>query len=174
MKIWSDASAEQLAQSGIVGDRLEVGYESNYERLLAQLAGCDLLYLPLAFHDSTSVTTESLQYAFPTKSLDYLVCGIPILVHCPSNFELSRFFTDQECAYVVNDNKPAAIASWLNQWLNGDMPALHEGKRRAALGMFSQEENKQLLWEAIAKCRRDRSQSTRDRGHQRKEMSLPR
>jgi glycosyltransferase involved in cell wall biosynthesis len=162
LRVWSDASTEQLQRCGITGDRVDVQYEANYERLLAQLGECDLLYLPLAFHDSSSVTTESLQYAFPTKSLDYLVCGVPILVHCPSNYELSRFFTEQKCAHVVNDNEPEAIANWLNRWLDGVVAPLDDCNRRNALSIFSPEENKRLLWEAIADCRRHRGRSTRD------------
>jgi glycosyltransferase involved in cell wall biosynthesis len=155
LKIWTDASIEELRRSGICGDRVEFGYESNHERLLTQLSECDLLYLPLAFFDSSSVTIESLQYAFPTKSLDYLVSGVPILVHCPANFELSRFFAGHNCGYVLNDKEPSAVAGWLNKWLDDETAPLDDSQRRHALRVFSPEENKRLLWEVITRCRRD-------------------
>ena len=92
LKIWTDATPERLRSLGIAGERVEVGFESDHTRLIERLADCDLLYLPLAFADSGDLTTNALQYAFPTKGLDYLVAGPPILVHCPAQYELSRFF----------------------------------------------------------------------------------
>jgi glycosyltransferase involved in cell wall biosynthesis len=150
LKIWSDAAPEDLARKGIAGERIETSYETNYERLLSHLAGCDLLYLPLAFFDTPGVTTHSLQYAFPTKSLDYLVCGTPILVHCPKEFELSQFFSGHNCGYVVNESGPEAIAAWLDRWLAGEIAALDDAARLNTLDVFSPEANKRLLWQIIA------------------------
>jgi hypothetical protein len=149
LKIWSDASPEALARKGIDGDRVEVGYEADYERLLSRLASCDLLYLPLAFFDTPAVTVQSLQYAFPTKSLDYLVSGTPVLVHCPHNFELSQFFAGHNCGHVLNEPGPLAVEQWLDRWLAGQIAHLADSDRLETLDVFSAAENKRLLWEII-------------------------
>jgi hypothetical protein len=150
LKIWTDASPSDLASRGIAGERVDVGYEAEYERLLSHLAGCDLLYLPLAFFDAPGATIHSLQYAFPTKSLDYLVCGTPLLAHCPENFELSQFFAGHNCGHVLNEPGPRAVEQWLNRWLAGDAAPVDDADRLAALEVFSPTENKRLLWKIIA------------------------
>ncbi len=159
LKIWTDASPDNLAARGIAGERVEISYESDYERLLSQLASCDLLYLPLAFYDAPRATVESLQYAFPTKSLDYLVCGTPVLVHCPAHFELSQFFAGHNCGYVVNEPGPDAVERWLNRWLAGSVRPLDDADRLAALDIFSPAENKRLLWDIIAEETKGRNKS---------------
>jgi hypothetical protein len=118
-----------------------------------------LLYLPLAFYDAPGATTHSLQYAFPTKSLDYLVCGTPLLVHCPENFELSRFFAGHNCGHVVNQPGPEAVENWLNRWLAGRIAPLPDTDRLDALNVFSAAENKRLLWEIIAEETNGRNRS---------------
>jgi len=149
LKMWSDATMERLTQLGIAGERIDAGFEANYEWLLECLSGCDLLYLPLAFTDSEALTTDALQFAFPTKSLDYLVVGTPILVHCPENFELSRFFRQHGCGHVLNDGQPAALAKWLEAWLAGGMKPPDDVARHEALQLFSAQENRRVLWQTI-------------------------
>ncbi len=138
-----------VSRDGIAGERVEVGYEADYERLLKRLSDCDLLYLPLAFFDAPGATTDSLQYAFPTKSLDYLVGGTPVLVHCPDSFELSRFFVGHKCGHVVNEPGAEAVENWLNCWLAGEIEPLDDADRLATLDVFSPTENKRLLWKII-------------------------
>ena len=111
---------------GIAGEGVEIGFEADYDRLLQRLSECDLLYLPLAFEDTGSLTTDALQYSFPTKSLDYLLAGPPILVHCPAEFELSRFFRERECAHVLNDGghwAAGGLAGVLGEGLNAQPDA---------------------------------------------------
>ena len=128
---------------------MEVGFESDHAQLLERLAECDLLYLPLAFADSGDLTTNALQYAFPTKSLDYLVAGPPILVHCPVHFELSRFFQEHRCAHVLNEGDPAALAQWLEAW-GGGAANPDDDARRCAVEVFSPQENRRVLWNLLA------------------------
>ena len=149
LKIWSGESEQSLRAMGIDGPRVEIGYESNYERLLGHLAGCDLLYLPLAFHDGTNIAADSLQFSFPTKSLDYLLTGRPILVHCPAEFELSRFFVKHNCGYVLNDAPSEAVGKWLDAWRAGRVAPLDDADRLRTLALYSPEENKRLLWKVL-------------------------
>jgi len=150
LKIWTAAPVDRLNEMGIRGERIDVGFENNYERLLQCLAGCDLLYLPLAFDDSGSLTANALQYAFPTKSLDYLLAGPPILVHCPKNYELSRFFSVHACAQVLNEGEPAALQGWIDAWLAGQLAAPDAAARGRAVEVFSPQENRRLFWEVMS------------------------
>jgi hypothetical protein len=159
LKLWTDASPDELEARGIRGQRVEIGYEADYERLLSHLTSCDLLYLPLAFFDTPRVTTQSLQYAFPTKSLDYLVCGRSVLVHCPNNFELSQFFAGHNCGHVLNEPGPLAVEQWLDRWLAGQIAHLADSDRLETLDVFSAAANKRLLWEIIDEETKGRNKS---------------
>ena len=150
LRIWTDATCSELRDWQIHGPRVDVAYEGCYERLLEHLAACDVLYLPLSFVDDPNISANSLQYAFPTKSLDYLVSGTPILVHCPERFELSRFFSSRSCGYVSHDASRESLHRWLRAYQAGEIAPLDDHNRQAALSLFSPDENKRLLNRVIS------------------------
>ena len=151
-KIWSGARAEVLAEMGIAGEGVEIGFEADYDRLLERLSECDLLYLPLSFHDTGSLTTDALQYSFPTKSLDYLLAGPPILVHCPEEFELARFFREQDCGHLLTDGDPDRLVAWLEAFAEGRIADSDAAARRRALELFSPQENRRVLWRVLSEA----------------------
>ncbi len=95
---------------------VEFGFEADYDRLLANLAGCDVLYLPLQFFEGTKMAAGAMEFSLPTKSFDYLLSGVPILAHCPDKFSLSKFFTRNACGHVLNDPRIEAVRQWLVAW----------------------------------------------------------
>lgn len=149
LRIWTDAPPERLAAWGIAGSRVHVGYESDQRRLLERLRDCSLLYLPLAFEDGQQLTRAALAHAFPTKSIDYLAVGRPILVHAPEEYELSRFFQHDRCGHLLNAGTPAALAEWFDAWLAGRVPPVEPAARQAALDRFSVARNRRDLAEAL-------------------------
>lgn len=151
-KIWTGHKPDVLAEMGISGEDVEIGFEADYDRLLERLSECDLLYLPLAFHDTGTLTTDALQYSFPTKSLDYLLAGPPILVHCPAEFELARFFREQDCAHMLDDGDPGRLAAWLEAFGEGRVAQLDDAARRRALELFSPQENRRVLWRLLSEA----------------------
>lgn len=141
LRLFTGTSPEQLAKLGIGGERVAISFEQDYDKLLALLANCDLLYLPLSFSDTESLSTDALQFAFPTKGIDYLLTGQPILIHCPPAFELFQFFQTARCAYLLGTNEPEALRVWLKEWLEGKQLPLAEENRSSALNLFSAEHN---------------------------------
>jgi hypothetical protein len=167
LKIWT-GSAVEFEALGIYGPRVESSFEANYVRLLAHLAGCDLLYLPLQFSNGAQLAAQAMALSLPTKSFDYALSGVPILVHCPEDFALSRFFVRNGCGHVLNDPTIEAVREWIDQWRTGKIPEVDEQARLKTLALFTPEKNKRVLWgvlgEEVDRVRRrklrGRSQST--------------
>lgn len=152
--IWSRASAEELAEHGIVGDGVTNGSESRYDRLLQHLAEADLVYLPLAFGSSEDLTTQALRYAFPTKTIDYLLAGAPILCHCPAEYGVSVFVEEHQCGHRLTRDGKEVLRAWLDRWLDGEVRPFDDDARLRALHLFSREENVGALMSAISEARR--------------------
>jgi hypothetical protein len=55
------------------------------------------------------VNPDELGTIFPTKTPEYLAAGRPILVHCPENYFLARFFQKHECGLVVSERSVDAL-----------------------------------------------------------------
>jgi len=67
-----------------------------------------ILFLPLAFK-SSSITTIELATMFPTKTIEYMVSGTPILVHAPSNYYVSKYAIEKGWGFVVDDPNPDSL-----------------------------------------------------------------
>ena len=78
---------------------------------LAALLNQHILTVALNWPDESSIFEDELATAFPTKVIEYLAAGQPILVHCPENYFLARFFREHECGTVVSTRDVAAIAA---------------------------------------------------------------
>ena len=159
LKIWT-GSAVEFEALGICGPRVESAFEANYERLLVHLAGCDLPYLPLQFSNGAQLAAQAMALSLPTKSFDYALSGVPILVHCPEDFALSRFFVRNRCGHVLNDARIEAVREWIDQWRAGQIPEVDEQARLKTLALFTPEENKRILWgvlgEEVDRARRSK------------------
>ena len=66
-----------------------------------RLAEADILLLP---HGLTGPEEWSVEYRtiFPTKTIEYLISGRPILAHAPRGCFLTRFLAENDCALVVD------------------------------------------------------------------------
>ena len=60
------------------------------------------LLLSIDWPDESSVHKDELATIFPTKTIEYLISGRPIIVHCPKEYFLSKFFKKYECGIVIN------------------------------------------------------------------------
>jgi hypothetical protein len=68
--------------------------------LIARLREADIVGLPHGFQGS--LPPEEYRTIFPTRTIEYLLCGRPILAHAPPNCYLTRFLKEHECALVVD------------------------------------------------------------------------
>lgn len=78
-----------------------------------------LLTVGLNWPDESDIHEEELATAFPTKTVEYLASGRPILVHCPEHYGLARFVREHECGLVVSTRDAAAVAAGAKQLLEG-------------------------------------------------------
>jgi glycosyltransferase involved in cell wall biosynthesis len=51
------------------------------------------------------------QTIFPTKTIEYLICGRPILAHTPPNCFLTRFLQQWDCALIVEEPTVDAVVA---------------------------------------------------------------
>jgi glycosyltransferase involved in cell wall biosynthesis len=87
------------------------------ERLLAALRQADVLILPHGFEGSFApIEYETI---FPTKTIEYLISGRPILAHSPPNCFLTRFLKEHACALLVEEKSVPALKEALLR-LRGD------------------------------------------------------
>ncbi|MGK0307094.1 MAG: glycosyltransferase involved in cell wall biosynthesis [Urechidicola sp.] len=62
-----------------------------------------ILILAINWPDESKVHEAELSTIFPTKTVEYLASGGPILVHCPEHYFLASFFKKHKCGTVVTD-----------------------------------------------------------------------
>jgi glycosyltransferase involved in cell wall biosynthesis len=99
------------------------------EQLLRELRQADVLMLPHGFDGGFApVEYETI---FPTKTIEYLISGRPILAHSPPGCFLTRFLNEHGCALVVEERTVAAVKAALLRLQTE--PALRESLVRSAL-----------------------------------------
>jgi glycosyltransferase involved in cell wall biosynthesis len=72
----------------------------SYEEIPDILKNADGLFLPLSFQK------KSLQYtrlSMPTKVTEYMASKTPILCYAPRNTAVSKYLTENNCAFVINN-----------------------------------------------------------------------
>jgi glycosyltransferase involved in cell wall biosynthesis len=112
LTILSGTPRAQLERLGMLGPGVEHGIVSR-DALLARLREADIAVLPHGFRGGVS----EAEYAtiFPTKTIEYLICGRPILAHTPPDCFLTRFLREQDCALVVDQPESAAVVSGIER-----------------------------------------------------------
>lgn len=92
-------------------------YKTSSEYLSA-IETKSILILALNKPFESNVGADELATIFPTKTPEYLLSGRPILVHCPKEYFLARFFHDNDCGMVVESDKIEDIALAMQQLLS--------------------------------------------------------
>lgn len=116
-------------------------YEASPTKLLEELGQCDLGYLPLSFTGSESLERDALKYVFPTKAVDYLAAGLPILAHCPSDFETNRFFADTQAGYCLNNDGDEFLYQFLDKWVRNTIAPIEPEALARAVSLFTPQAN---------------------------------
>ena len=147
LRIFTATDSHLIEEIGLYGDRIKIDYFKNYDELLDSLSKCSLLYLPMAFPDEVSLVlpADSLRYVLPTKAIDYLLAGPPILVHCSEDYELSKFFAKHRAGFLLNTNKPEDLKRWIENWVDNGKEAIDEKNIQKALDTFSARKNLTVL-----------------------------
>ena len=101
---------KQLLES--VGTNKNIKWHSfvDYEKIPNVMSEFDFLLLPLSFSHADILFAR---LSIPTKLSEYLITGVPVLAIIPENTALNQFVSKNNCAFVINYNKPKEIVSKL-------------------------------------------------------------
>jgi glycosyltransferase involved in cell wall biosynthesis len=102
LEIASKITKDQLKNMGIKTDFVEVSFYTRDDYLKA-LRQQQILLLALDWPEESKMHRDELATIFPTKTIEYLHSGRPILVHCPEDYFLSKFVKAHNCGLVVTD-----------------------------------------------------------------------
>src|SRR5262245_61235346 len=75
--------------------------------VLKHLSEAVIVLLPHGFTGDCG--EEEFRTIFPTRTIEYLICGRPILAHAPKECFLTRFLRQHECALIVDEPQVEAI-----------------------------------------------------------------
>jgi glycosyltransferase involved in cell wall biosynthesis len=100
--VFGSKSGEELRAMGVNPPWMESRFVPGGVELLGALSECDLLFLPGAF-DAVGRRALVIETMMPTKVLDYLGAGRPILLNCPGRSDLAKLLSMRNAALVVDD-----------------------------------------------------------------------
>ena len=116
--IYTHQSAADLARENIFGRSVTIKPAVAPENLASVYAQADALLLPLSFdEEQRGIVTTS----FPTKTADYLISGVPILVYAPPYSSVVRSAKQDQWAAVVEDTNAESLSQALDRLIT-DIP----------------------------------------------------
>jgi glycosyltransferase involved in cell wall biosynthesis len=112
MTIYSRTNEQYLKRLGVDGDQFHLTTLSR-DNLLLELQKMDILFLPHGFSERESA--EEIETIFPTRTIEYLIVGRPILAHVPEPCFIGDFLREHECALIVTDPNPEMLKQAITQ-----------------------------------------------------------
>jgi len=97
----SSLQAMGLLRAGVSHETVAHG------EVVKRMGDADIVILPHGF--SGSLSQEEYRTIFPGRTIEYLLCGRPILAHSPPDCFLTRFLQEHRCALVVDDPSIPAL-----------------------------------------------------------------
>jgi len=94
------------------------GYKNLYvnkEKLIELQRSSSILFLPQAFHGGKH---EMIKNNFPTKIMEYVCSGVPILLHSPKDSYLTYIAKKEGFAYVVDEDDPLLLRDAISKLLS--------------------------------------------------------
>jgi glycosyltransferase involved in cell wall biosynthesis len=116
LDLYSPSTYQQLHQSGFPSAGVSVQYRPRSELPRIQQAS-DVLFLPQSFD---TMSSEMIRCNFPTKALEYMIAGRPILVHSPSGSYLSEMAKKHAFGLVVDTPDEDALERALMEILHNE------------------------------------------------------
>lgn len=111
---------------------IEIGFFSKRKEYLENLTKSGILVLALDWPDESHVHRDELATIFPTKTPEYLAAGVPIIVHCPEDYFMAKFFKDNDCGFVVSERSEEAISDAISV-IHSGMDEVIEKRRNALM-----------------------------------------
>jgi len=79
------------------------------EAMLRSIAEADIVLLGHGFKGE--LPKEEYETIFPTRTIEYLISGRPILAHAPADSFLARFLRERQCALVIDEPQVDALVN---------------------------------------------------------------
>ena len=114
LKIFTSWNIDTCKKFRVFNERIDYMWLPNKDVKL-EINKSDLLLLPLSFENCI---WEEVETVFATKTLDYLVSGVPILVIAPKNSYHSISAKTNGWGKVINDDDPKVIASNITELID--------------------------------------------------------
>ena len=111
LELYGPLKDSDLERWGVTNRHITTGFVSRDE-IGAIQRGSDILYLPQAFEGAPE---EMIRCNFPTKALEYMAAGKPILVHSPAESYLSRAAREHGFGVVVDEPSPEALQNAMDR-----------------------------------------------------------
>jgi len=101
IEVAANISLNFFNKNGFQFNRLKI---TNYtrEEYIKTICVKGILVLALDWPEESPVHKDELATIFPTKTIEYLHSGRPILIHCPDNYFLAQFFLKYDCGLVIS------------------------------------------------------------------------
>jgi len=101
LHVYSGTKKETFTAMGITGNNFfHNTFLPKFEDLVAKFEEYDVMLLPHGFYGNLS--KAEYETIFPTRTIPLLYSGKPILAHCPSDTNLYKFLSENECASVIS------------------------------------------------------------------------
>jgi glycosyltransferase involved in cell wall biosynthesis len=94
----------------------------------------DLLYLPIDF-DKHSV--KFTRFSMPTKMSEYMISGVPVLVHAPGETAVVKFAKQHDIAFISDNNDNESLSGVLLDLIKNE-----EARKKVALRAIEVAQNK--------------------------------
>lgn len=105
-----------LKKESLLKNNVFVKANLSDNEVINELESSDLLILPHGF--SGSLSNSEYRSSFPTKTIDYLKSGTPILALIPDYSYLNDFLSKNQCAFCITSKNKQAIFSVINDVKN--------------------------------------------------------
>jgi hypothetical protein len=92
-----------LLRKNIVKSKKQIKFIPEVSEFLSHLNKQQILIVALDWPDESTIHKDELSTIFPTKMMEYLSSGRPILAHCPENYFLAKFIINNSCGLVSSD-----------------------------------------------------------------------
>jgi len=107
-----------LASAGIA-DQVRREFYPERSDYMAALEEQAILVTALDWPGESTQSEEELMTLLPTRVVEYLAVGRPVLAHCPPESFMAKFLLKHKCAKVVTDPSVDAVADGIRQLLAG-------------------------------------------------------
>lgn len=138
LTIASFQSTEILAIKGFDLDYAKRVYYTQRTEYIKAVQRQAFHILALDWPDESPIHRDELATIFPTKTIEYLASGRPIIAHCPEDYFMAKFIRDHGCGIIVSERSKDALVKAIDSVLTDkEREAELVNAAREALSVFS-------------------------------------